>query len=271
MVDKSFRDLEHAGWRAKANDYDDHFAKITNQAIVPILDSLNPLTGKRLLDVACGTGHLAGAAENMGAISEGIDFASTMVANSKKNFPNLIFAEGDAEQLPYEDARFDAITCSFGLLHLEQPEKAVKEAWRVLKKGGSYTFTTWSSPDQGGEFFALVMGAVQAHGTLDVPLPPAPPVFRFADPAETRKILTDAGFVGLKLSSLPLKWQTFEPNEVLELIYKSIVRIPLLLEAQTNEARESIHRTIIDGCEKYRDGDSIRFQFPALMATGRKL
>jgi ubiquinone/menaquinone biosynthesis C-methylase UbiE len=60
MTEKTFKELEHAGWQEKASAYDDIFANITRQAIGPLLDSLGDLTGKRLLEVACGTGHLAG-------------------------------------------------------------------------------------------------------------------------------------------------------------------------------------------------------------------
>ena len=69
----------------------------------------------------------------------------------------------------------------------------MKEAWRVLKSGGRYTFTVWCGPDQGGGFFKLVLEAIQKHGSLEVPLPPAPPMFRFADPDESKKVLTEAG------------------------------------------------------------------------------
>ena len=166
MNKPTFRDLEHAGWHAKANAYDDLFARITDQAISPILESLSPLTEKRLLDVACGTGHLVGAAASMGATSQGVDFASTMVSRARANFPDLQFVEGDAENLPFRDASFEVVTFSFGILHLDAPEKAVREALRVLGKSGCYVVTAWCSPDQGGEFFDLIMGSVQAHGSL---------------------------------------------------------------------------------------------------------
>lgn len=270
MAENSFRSLEHAGWLAKADAYDGLFGTITDQAIDPILDSFGTLTQKRLLDVACGTGHLAGKAAIRGAESEGVDFAATMVEKAKVNYPAVSFREGDAEHLPYDDARFDSVACCFGLLHLERPEQGMSEAWRVLKSGGRYTLTVWCSPDQGGEFFGLVMGAIQEHGTLDVPLPPAPPIFRFADPQESRAALTAAGFSAPEIKIISLKWRAEEPEDILDLIYKSVVRTPMLIEAQASDARESIHRSIIEGSERFRKGNAIEFRFPALMATAEK-
>ncbi len=270
MSQNTFQALEHAGWLAKAHAYDALFGTITDQAIDPILNSFGALAQKQLLDVACGTGHLAGTASGRGAKSEGVDFAATMVEKARVNYPGVTFTEGDAEQLPYGDAWFDAVACSFGLLHLERPERAISDAWRVLKKGGRYTFTVWCSPDQGGDFFRLVMGAIQKHGTLDVPLPPAPPIFRFADPKESQRALTAAGFIALEITTISLKWQAAKPENILDLIYKSIVRTPMLLEAQSAQARESIHQAIIEGSEEFRKGNVIEFKFPALMATARK-
>lgn len=270
MSPNTFQALEHASWLAKAHAYEALFGTITDQAIDPILDSFGALAQKHLLDVACGTGHLAGTAASRGAKSQGVDFAATMVKKARVNYPGTTFTEGDAEQLPYADKRFDAVACAFGLLHLERPERAVMEARRVLKDGGRYTFTVWCGPEQGGDFFELVMGAIQKHGTLDVPLPPAPPIFRFADPRESERVLTAAGFMVPKVKIISLKWRAASPEDILELIYKSIVRTPMLLEAQTAQARESIHQAIIEGSEKFRNEDVIEFRFPALMATAQK-
>lgn len=91
------------------------------------------------------------------------------------------------EDLSYPDASFDAVVCSFGLLHFQNADAAISEAHRVLRKGGKYAFTAWCSPEQGCDFMKLVFGSIQAHGTLDVDLPPAPPMFRFLDPVECLK------------------------------------------------------------------------------------
>jgi SAM-dependent methyltransferase len=268
---KTFKELERAGWVAKACAYDDWFATITDQAIKPILDSFGDLAQRRLLDVATGTGHIAGAAAARGADSQGIDFAAAMVERAQSLHPGIAFRDGDAEQLPYADANFDAVTCGFGLLHMAHPEQAIREAGRVLKHGGRYTFTVWCSPEQGGQFFGLVSAAVQKHGTLNVPLPPAPPMFRFADPAECGRVLTEAGFADSSLTVLPLTWRTPRAEDALELIYKSAVRMPMLLAAQSSEAREAIHRLILEEGEKLRIGSDIEFKFPAAMVTARKV
>lgn len=270
MVKKTFKQLEQAGWQDKADAYDDIFALITRQAISPLLDGFGNLAGKRLLDVACGTGHLAAEAKARGAHAEGTDFADNMLAKASANYPNIAFYQGDAENLFYDNAGFDAIACNFGLLHFENAEAAISEAFRVLRSGGQFAFTAWCGPDQGCDFMRLVWGAVQAHGNLDVDLPPAPPMFRFADPGECENALLAAGFSNPEVVRLELVWTANHPDEIIELIYKSVVRAPMVLQAQTAEARERIHEAIIKGAEELRSGSKIEMAFPAMMTIATK-
>jgi ubiquinone/menaquinone biosynthesis C-methylase UbiE len=267
MTESAFRDLEHAGWVAKGPAYRNVFGKITEQAIEPILSTFGDVSDKRFLDVACGTGELAAAAAARGASAEGIDFAATMIEQAKGRYSNATFTVGDAERLPHGDHTLDAVSCSFGLLHLANPDGAIAEAKRVLRSGGRYTFTVWCSPDQGCDFFKLVLDAVQRHGTLNVPLPPAPPIFRFSSSEECFRVLETTKFKLPSISRLELQWHTPDPQGVLDLIYKGVVRTPMILEAQAQDSRDRIHSAILEGAEHYRRGSQIELRFPAVLVT----
>lgn len=271
MVTKTFKELEKSGWQDKASAYDDNFALITQHAIDPLLDNFDNLVGKRLLDLACGTGHLAGESARRGAEAEGIDFANKMVEIATVNYPYIVFHEGDAENLFYEDESFDAVACNFGMLHFENAELAISEVYRVLHNGGQFAFTVWCSPDQGSDFMQLILGAVQKYGSLDVDLPPAPPMFRFSDSVECKNAVKSAGFSSPKTTRLELEWVASSPDQIIELIYKSIVRTPMILEAQTPEARERIHAAIIKGAEAFQTQGKVIMAFPAMMTTAKKL
>jgi hypothetical protein len=111
------------------------------------------------------------------------------------------------------------------------------------------------------------MGAIMRHGSLDVPLPPAPPIFRFSDFAECNRALIAAGFNAPSVRILQLQWRTKNPHDILDLIYKSIVRTPMILQAQAADAQERIHRAIVEDAENYRKDDVIELRFPAVLAT----
>ena len=265
----SFRELELDSWRAKAEGYDDGLATITRRANDPLLDALGTdFQNKRLVDVCTGTGHLVAAAHVRGAIAEGLDFADTMVERARRNYPELRFTQGDGENLPYADGELDFVTCMFGLMHFGDADRAISEAHRVLRPGGRYGFTVWQ--ELGGEIFELINKAVAAHGTTDVPLPPAPPLFRFADPDQSRAALETVGFRDVTVEELPLTWQPGAPENVLGLIRKSLVRAQLLLEFQAPEIRERIEHSIIERLGDYRRGGVIRIAFPVVMVTATR-
>jgi hypothetical protein len=102
--------------------------------------------------------------------------------------------------------------------------------------------TSWMSD---GDFFALVGQAVQAHADTGVPLPPAPPIFRFGDEGECRSALLAAGFAELAFNKLPLVWTGDTPQAVLDTLHRGTVRTPMLIEGQTPEIRQAIEQAMI--------------------------
>lgn len=265
----TFKQQELAGWDAKANAYDDYAGKITTQLVEPLLQAAGVKANTRILDVACGPGYLAGAAAERGANAVGVDFAPSMVSEAKKNFRRAAFRQGDAEALPFDSEAFDSVVCGFGLGHLPDPDKAISEAFRVLRPGGRYAFSWWCSPDK-HEFFALVFGALKAHGNLEVPLPPAPPIFRFSDPAECKRALSNAGFTDVEVRQHALTYELQSPQQALDLIYKSSVRMAMVLELQTKEALGRIHQAILTGAQAQRGKEGFRIGWPAIVVTGKK-
>ncbi len=106
-----------------------------------------------ILDIATGTGDLAINLSDTGAekivgldISPGmLDIGKQKVA--KKNLNNTIeMVLGDSEQLPFEDASFDAITVAFGVRNFENLEKGLSEIYRVLKPKGVFVILETSVP-----------------------------------------------------------------------------------------------------------------------------
>lgn len=265
----SFKELERQGWGAKADDYDTFAGQITVGAVAPLLDAAGVRAGMRALDVACGPGYVAGSANARGAHAIGVDFAANMIAEARRRYPGVEFSEGDAENLAFDAASFDAVVCAFGILHFADPDKAIAEAYRVLRPDGRYAFTVWMGPDR-HDLFAIVLRALETHGNMQVSLPPAPPIFRFSDPAECRRALTQAGFMDTSVSELALGWRAPSVDTILNCIYKSTVRTSMMLERQTPDALDSIHRAIRVGAERFMRGGEYEMAWPAVLAAAQK-
>src|SRR5262245_34194303 len=184
----AFHAFERAGWESVPRPYHDAWGTLTTQAVERLLNAVGAGPGTRLLDVATGPGYVAAAATRRGASVVAVDFSEAMLAEARRHHPEIDFRSGDAEALPFPESSFDAVVMSFGLLHLARPDQALAEAHRVLRPGGRLAFTVWDRPAE-AVAFGIVLGAVQRHGRLDVPLPPAPPFFPFSDPAESRAVL----------------------------------------------------------------------------------
>lgn len=109
-----------------------------------------------VLDVACGTGDLAGALHGAGVRRViGVDFSQAMldlaIAKSRRlrGPGNLEYRIGDAMNLDLPDASFDAVTIAFGLRNVADPPRALREFRRVLRPGGRLVVLEFSEPRAG--------------------------------------------------------------------------------------------------------------------------
>jgi SAM-dependent methyltransferase len=270
MQGETFTTLERDGWDRNAAEYDRWTLHWTGQAFVPLLDSLGELSGRRLLDIASGTGHLARAAAERGALAEGLDIAPSMVARASRDFPDLAFRVGSAEALPYPDASFDVVTCCFGLLHMERPEVVLAEIRRVLRPGGRFAYSAWHGPDQGGALFGLFLSTLQSLADLDVGLPPAPPFFQFADPAARDRLLGAAGFADVTGRDLVLAWRARRPEDLVLMLKDGMVRNRMLFDRQAPAVQERILSALVEkGRAFVRDG-GIEIPTAAHLATAMR-
>jgi SAM-dependent methyltransferase len=164
------------------------------------VSGLDIAPGARVLDVATGTGNLAIPLARHGAVVTGVDIAPNLLVQARERAAaeglTATFDEGDAEQLPYEDASFDAVVTMFGAMFAPRPELVASELARVLKPGGLLAMANWDP----GSFTAQMFRVGSRH----TPPPPGllPPIL-WGDENVVRERLS-RHFAGIETKLIPV-------------------------------------------------------------------
>ena len=121
-----------------------------------LLNFMNPAPNQKLIDVACGTGDVAKLFLNYANKDSQVtcvDPNKGMIKKGKEKlykFKNLNWVVAPAEKLPIAENSFDFYTISFGLRNAKNLNKALAEAYRVLKPGGRYLCLEFSKIQNSG-------------------------------------------------------------------------------------------------------------------------
>jgi len=151
-----------------------------------------------VLELACGTGLVTKWLRRRldpALRLVATDLSEPMLAYAQRKYaevPGVEWRVADATQLPFGDAEFGAAACGFGVMFVPQPVDAMREARRVLKKGGVFCFTVWDRIENNPTGLA---NAETIEGLI-----PGDPELRFRLPIEMhdaellRRLLREGGF-----------------------------------------------------------------------------
>jgi demethylmenaquinone methyltransferase/2-methoxy-6-polyprenyl-1,4-benzoquinol methylase len=171
--------------------------------------------GGSALDVACGSGKLTAVLARIAGDkgrAVGLDFSPQMLEVARRDHPGIEFLEGDALNLPFEDASFDASTIAFGLRNLADPVRGLREMLRVVKPGGRAVVLEFVRPPKnvvGGAYRLYLRTLLPAIGGAISGQPAAyrylsDTVDSYRTPAELLAMATAAGWSNVAYKGLAM-------------------------------------------------------------------
>ena len=204
-------------------------------------------SGWRVLDVATGSGNAALAAARRGCEAVGIDYVPALLERGRiraaaEHLP-VEFMEGDAEELPFPDASFDAVTSIYGVMFAPNHRRAAAELARVCRAGGRIALACWPAEGFIGETFRLFSRYLP-------PVPGLQPPVRWGSEAYQRELFADAA---ASIASYPrtaiFRFRSAEENVAFFRTYYG----PTLraFDALPPERQQSLNEEMVDLAKRY--------------------
>ena len=232
-----------------------------------LVAALRPQAGEKWLDVATGTGAVARMAARAGADVTGLDLAPDLIetarALTEAESLSIRLDVGDAEALPYEDASFDVVLSTFGVMFAPDHAAVAHELARVTRPGGRLGLASWTEDSGIGDIFR-VMKPFQAT-------PPPAGVgnpFAWGDESHVRELLE--GSFELELRVIDTIHRAESGEEAWEIFSTSYGPTKTLAESLDSERREELHKAWVALYERSREDGGIAHHRHYLRVLGTR-
>lgn len=274
-TDEYYREYTRTTWNESAKVYLELFTRLEPFRADLVAD-LAPKPGEYILDIATGPGEPAMTIARLVAPRGkvvGVDLSAEMVklANEvakRRGLANATFEEQDAERMTLPDASFDAAVSAFGFQIVTDPEKAAKEAHRVLKPGGRIAVSVWSVAEKCPALQVLVGPMMEDAEPDETGYLPTP--YEMGGPGEMVAFLEKAGFHGARERRVQHDWVFASEEEYFRLVLEGT---PLghSLREEDKAVQEDVMRKTRRNLQAWKQKDGgIRAPAECVLVTARK-
>jgi SAM-dependent methyltransferase len=175
----------------------------------------------------------------------------------------------DQSAIGAADGHFDAVISRHGLMFVEDPVGAVREAARVLRPGGRYAAMTWGPRDR-NPWLGLVLDAVGEQFGVQFPPPNVRGPFSLDDEALLTSVLQDGGLLDVQVETMATPMAATSLEAWWERVPKLAGPLAIALAGMEPDVREAIAQRALGagaGVSR-REGDQIVFAGSVLIASG---
>jgi ubiquinone/menaquinone biosynthesis C-methylase UbiE len=235
-----------------------------------LCDRADIVAGSRVLDVAGGAGYTAMAAARCGAEVTSLDYVPELVARGREiadaaRFDNIDWVVGDAENLPYEDASFDAVISALGVMFAPNHERAASELVRVCRPGGIVAIASWSPDGFVGRMFRTIGKHVSPPSGVK-----PPPLWGSEE--HVRALLGD-GVDDLRAEKHTMSQRFRSPQEFVHLFRDFYGPIVKAFEALDDAGKESLEAELLELAREFdrrKDGGAIAIEAEYLVVIATR-
>ncbi|WNG41710.1 methyltransferase domain-containing protein [Archangium violaceum] len=173
-----------------------------------LIEKVEPVAGRRVLDVAAGTGNAAWLAAERGAQVTACDLSPRMVQlGRERTGARVEWLEANAEDLPLPAGSFDVALSAFGVIFVPRPEVALAQLRRVLVPGGVLALTAWTND-------GVMARMTDALRPFFPPSPTeGPDSLSWGKEAQVRSWLSE-GFTRIEVQRRTLPWHFDSPAQM---------------------------------------------------------
>lgn len=263
--------VQRYGWDRASEHYERGWAEQLRPAQETLLALAALEEGERVLDVACGTGLVtfpAAAAVGKGGRVVATDLSEAMVERlgteaEGRGLGQVEAFRGDAENLDFPDASFDAVLCSLGLMYAPDPPAAVREAVRVLRPGGRYVAAVWGERKRCG--WADIFPIVDARVNTEV----CPLFFQLGTGDAMEAAMEEAGFEDLGAERIDTVLEYDSEDEALGAAFLG-GPVAMAYSRFDDDTKAEVHAEYLESIAPHRDGAGYRIPGEFVVVRGVK-
>ncbi|KRF34227.1 class I SAM-dependent methyltransferase [Nocardioides sp. Soil805] len=252
--------MAEALWDDVAAAYERSFATLCAGTTEALLAHLPP--GARVLDVGCGSGHVAESLVGAGHVVHAVDPDPEMVALATSRSAADV-RRGALPDLPYDDASFDAVVANFVLNHVDDPRAAARGLTAVTRTGGHVVATIWPAqlPPQATLWNTLLDDA----GAVRPAMPRLAPELDFErSPEGLGDLLAQADLQVVDVGASEWDWRV-RPEDLWAGM-TGVGNFGVAWHAQAEDVQERMRASFEDVAAPWRDGDVLVFGVRAAIA-----
>ena len=241
--------------------------RFTLAASEALVEACAVSAGQEVLDVAAGTGNFALLAAAEGASVVASDLTPHLIERGRQRTADegveIEWVEADAEDLPFDDQRFDCTASVFGAMFAPRPRRTAEELFRVTRPGNTVGMTSWTPEGFNGRIFEMM------NSFLPRPEGVPAPIEWGSEDAVRARFDGLAGSLEMERRHAPLD---FESVEALIAFFENAGPQVAAKQAMGPEIYDESRRCFREIVDQFNqaDGDSIRIEAEYLLVVARR-